>query len=188
METQPSLFSGQSLRALLASWAAVFGPLLLCFLVQVPEIAKIKTPHGSLTGSYLESGLLAGLAGSIVLLLAFVLPPLYRLRMTNRTQLADYVRLPTLWLGFMAVLLGFAAMIFVIVTGSGIWWQSLFSTTFAAFLLPLIPVMLACLTYWFMMIRAASGMRSITAFSILFVLWTVLCFLMAGNWAALIAS
>ncbi len=188
METQPSLFHGQSLRALLFGWAAVFGPLLLCFLVQVPEIAKIQTPDGPLTGSYLKSGLLAGLGGSIALVLVFVMPPLYRLRATNRTRLADYSCIPAVWLGFIALLLGLAAMVFVIVSGSGQWWQSLLSTGFGTFVLLLIPVMLACLTYWFMAIRTDGGMRAITAFSVLFVLWVIICFLVAGNWAALMAA
>lgn len=185
----PSLFRGQSLRALLTGWAAVFGPLLLCFLVQVPEISKVeKDAGGSLTGAFLESGLLYGLAGSIVLMLAFILPPVCRLRMTGRTRLADYIRMQILWLGVTALLLGVAAMVFVAVSGGNAWGQSLFSTALAAFLLLLIPALLACLAYWFIAIRGEGGMRAVTAFSVLFVLWNVLCFFVAGNWAALVAS
>lgn len=174
-----ALFRRRSLGAALAGWAAVFLPFLLCLVIQKPDAA--------LTGnSFLETGLMVGLAGSVALLFLLALPPFYYLQRTGRGDLAAYTRFPVLWVlilaGFMGLVAGGVALI-----GKNdlIWWQSLFSTTLVGFIMLVCPALLWALSYWFLAIRREGGMKAITGFSLLFVLWNLFCFLVAANWAVL---
>lgn len=176
------LFRGKSLRALLIGWAAVFLPFLLCLWIQKPP--------GAMTGlSYLETGLLLGLACSLALFFLLAVPPFYYLRRAGRDDLAAYLRIPLLWVAILAILLGLAACGVALSGGTGpVWWQSLFATMLVSFILLVFPALLWALSYWFMAVRREGGLGAVTGFSILFVIWNVFCYLVAANWAILLGS
>ena len=178
------LFRGKSLSAMLIGWAAVFLPFLLCLLIQHPRGGPLP---------YLETGLSVSLAGSLALFFLLALPPFYYLRLTGRDSLAAYTRIPLLWVALLAMLLGLAAMGVALSGGTSlIWWQSLLATMLVGFILLVFPALLWALCYWFLAIRpggrTSGGMRAVTCFSILFVIWNLFCFLVAANWAVLLGG
>lgn len=184
METQNNIFRGQSRRALLISWAALLIPLLLCVVIQIPELLKIKTPGTSLTMPYLTSGLGLGVAASIGAYLVLIFPALYLLRWRGQTSMTAYILTPILWVTTLSALLGLAALVVTLSTGGVMWVQSLFSTLIVSFVLLIVPTLLAAQAYWFLAVRTEGGMRAVTLFSLLFVLWNLYAFLLAGSWAA----